>query len=384
MNLSDELAVLCVSVKEAEDKAAMPMVGGPQPAPSLGTPALGALNTSTFGKAPLTGGSAATQAIAEANQRVAAGQQAARQQINTHQQQTQQPRKIDPGAVKPIQAANIGVPRARYVPPAQTSKTAADEEADGKDWRQVREQFGSLEQREKLLRRHAQRWEELARTRAGRQEPSAASEFGQRLMPVPHTSGEALVRIPGMVAGGVGGGILGRMAEPADPSEIQRVIAAVRGKGERTRPIQRNLAELVGKGKATRVVKALRAAKPEVAARALRRIDLLPAGKEVAGLREVIDPAFKGVGGRGRLATEIGSLAGQSGKSRLLPKLRPWRLGGALAGAGLAGLATGLPFAIRAMMQRGEGGEAAVRAQQRAKELGELAEQAAKERGALL
>jgi hypothetical protein len=74
-----------------------------------------------------------------------------------------------------------------------------------------------------------------------------------------------------------------------------------------------------------------------------------------------------------------------AGKHGLGEGLSKWkRFGGAAAGAGALALATGIPLGLRALWQRSQGGEAAVRAKARMQEELSKAEDAAKQREAIL
>jgi len=383
MELSQELAVTCVAVKEASEKEAMP-----------GVPA--ALPMSNALAAPAK--SMAGQATQMANQRVAQGQATERQQINDKEQQGQvQTASPMTKNIAPIRPANIGQPLIRqgYQPPVVRNtwsppvpvKAAADP-----DLTQLRAKFESMEARERLLRRHAQKWEELSAARAAREEPSAVSTALQRMAPVPHTMGEAAVRAPLAALSGYGGYRMGAKLEPADVEELQRVLGASRAKGEGLRPIERNLSDLVGEQRAKRLAKALRQADPTVTAQALREADITAPGEDVAKLRKRMGKAVKGskgkalrgLAGRARIKSEISNLFRQGQSQPLVPKMRPWRIGGALGGLALGGLLSGIPYAAHALYRKGEGGEAAYRAAQRAKELTEEAERVSAEREALL
>ena len=239
----------------------------------------------------------------------------------------------------------------------------------------LRSKFESLAGQEGVLRRHVERLEALGREREMRQDPSwggAASEAVGRALPIPHSGGEALVRGGVMGAGGIGGYLAGKRFEPFDIEDLTRVLrpaAAVPS------PLGRVVDQLPGTGLHGKLQKA----DPSVLAKALRQVPFPLDKPEVGKLRTRL-----GEKNIPRLRLELENLARQGAKDKILPKLKPWRIGGGLAGAGIGAALMGIPLAIRAMMMRRYGGEAAVRARNEARAALEQAEQASTSREELL
>lgn len=80
---------------------------------------------------------------------------------------------------------------------------------------EMRDQFERLSNEEHAARGYADRLKSLADSRAAREDMSPggyASTAVNRLLPVPHTGTEALIRLPMIGAAGVAGSILGRHA----------------------------------------------------------------------------------------------------------------------------------------------------------------------------
>jgi hypothetical protein len=108
----------------------------------------------------------------------------------------------------------------------------------------------------------------------------------------------------------------------------------------------------------------------------------LPSSK-MEGSRATIQSALGGVD-KSVVREALHDVA-SAGKYGLGEGLSKWkRYGGAAAGAGAMALATGLPLALRALWQRRQGGEAAVRAKEQMQAELSKAEEAAKQREAIL
>lgn len=385
MELAEELAVICVAVKEASEKRAFLGMSGSALAPKqIFSPEQGSARQ-------------ITQAV---NQRVSQGQTAQRQMVNDKEQQAKTVDPLSSKKIAPIQPASIGLPSLRkgYTPPSVGGigapipiKAAAVE--NPVDFTKTRAKFEALTARERLLRQHSKEWEELAETRSEREDPSSLNTVMQRLLPIPHTMGEAAIRAPLAGLAGYGGYRLAANTEPTSIDELQRVLGSSRGSNERLRPIERNLADLVGKPRAARLTSKLRRADPNVASWALREMDILPVGEDVQKLRKQMDKILgknvkgkilRGPQGRARIKSEIKNLFRQTQKEGFIPRLNFRRLGGAASGLALGGLLSGVPFVLNALYRKGEGGEAAHRARQTARDISEEANRLATEREALL
>jgi hypothetical protein len=306
----------------------------------------------------------------------------------------------------------------------------------------VRGRFEESARKEKLLRAHAERLRALSRAREEREDTSA-SGYAQtglgRLLPIPHTGPEALLRLPLTGLGAYLGYQHGKSYEPLDPNEVKRVFSPAsspkkdKGGGapggppggppsSGASPIERRLRDLYVDIRGTHpaqvaklqtpelelLMRKLRLSSGEALSGALageRRLPDLPMTPdkirrawgeraldvtkgEHAALRQEIENVFgaKNIGRvRGEVANVMGQTATKPGPiAELIPKIRWHGVGGALAGAGLVGALTGLPFAIRALLQKHKGGEGAERARAEAQEAIEQAENMSEGRGRLL
>jgi hypothetical protein len=252
----------------------------------------------------------------------------------------------------------------------------------------LRAQFEGLSQREEVLRRHAKRMHDISRRRALREDtsiPGYLATGAERLTPVPHTGLEAAIRLPLIGAAGAGGYLAGREFEPFDADDLRRILRPAGGKSDLDTAIS---SAVMREGQTPtdisarklRLKQLMLREDPEVIAKALRRRKLPIGGDVVSGklrgeIGEVADVA--------RLRRELGSLARQTDKG-ILPKMKPWRLGGGILGLLAGSAATGLPLAIRALMLKRQGGEAAARAEAEAQEALESALAAQTEREELL
>lgn len=104
---------------------------------------------------------------------------------------------------------------------------------------EMRDQFERLSNEEHAARGYADRLKSLADSRAGREDMSAGGYVStgvNRLLPVPHTGTEALIRLPAIGAAGIAGSIAGRHAQngrfatsvgnvlKATPAELQTLF----------------------------------------------------------------------------------------------------------------------------------------------------------------
>jgi hypothetical protein len=269
---------------------------------------------------------------------------------------------------------------------AQTrlQKQAAEPPADP---RELRNQFESLTLREEALRRHAKRLQDLATSRAEEEDttPSGYLRTGleRTLVPMPHTTGEGLLRGLGGVAGGIAGYRYGKARERLDPEAVKAIFAppgVALNELENT-PIGKRL-ELLPNSLLSKdvLLRGLSEASGEETANTLQE-KRWPWQHRTKTLKnqDIVNKTVRG--GVGHLREEVANLARQGSKkgpvTETLSNLRRGRTGGAIGGALLGTAAVGLPFALRALLQKGQGGEAAVRARGRAEEAGEQAEQAA-------
>lgn len=296
----------------------------------------------------------------------------------------------------------------------QRQKRAAAELEGSPSLEDVRSKFEELTATEQLARSHATRLKELAEARALREDTSPggyAATAMQRLLPIPHTALEAGIRLPLTAVGGVGGYLLGREMERTPPKFVAKIRNAISGLDpEEVKKIFAPKGQLSSKSTITRTglrmlgdeardpAKALAMGKllrrmstesPETLAAALRGWDLPFMGsKATKDIRGDIERVF-GAGGTNKLRQEVANLIAQSAgekgvASKIFGSLNPYRVGGALAGLGVAGAATGIPYALRALYLKRQGGEAAVRARARVQEAISEAELAAAKREELL
>jgi hypothetical protein len=92
---------------------------------------------------------------------------------------------------------------------------------------ELRGRFEASAAKEKLLRRHAQRWEELAKERAESEDTSLGGFAGTaagRMLPIPHTGFEAFARLPAIAAGTVGGYHYGKGLEGLKGEDVLRAF----------------------------------------------------------------------------------------------------------------------------------------------------------------
>lgn len=199
----------------------------------------------------------------------------------------------------------------------------------------LRDQFEGLSNEEESLRSYADRLGTLADSRAAREDQSLGgyvSTGANRLLPVPHTGTEAAVRLPLIGAAGVAGSVLGRHIQ--DEASARSLLKA-----------------------APRV-------DPSVAYY-----------KGVAPLPDKMNSIWKFL-----TSPRLGSALKATPKE--LQHI--YRGGGAIAGLAAGSALTGLPLAIRALLQKRQGGEAAVRARGRQNEASQQADEKANAREDIL
>lgn len=238
----------------------------------------------------------------------------------------------------------------------------------GGDKAGLRDEFEESMRQEEVLRAKAKDYARLARQRALSQDP-AGTDFLKRLLPLPYSAGEAAWRVPTIAAGGVGGLQLGKLlarragAGKANPEEVARVLRL----SETKKPsvLETQLEGVLGSRKdrnMDEIRKLLRGAPVENIARV--------AGKGQLGPAEALSKGLWRAGASPEALQEayLRSVPQAVGKEPVELFTRPGRgarWGGALGGAGLASILTGLPMAIRGAALRRTGGELAHKARKR-------------------
>ena len=278
----------------------------------------------------------------------------------------------------------------------------------------LRDEFEALATREQGLRGHAGRLEELAKRRAlDDKERSNIGTFAERMLPIPHTTGEAGFLAPAMLAGGIAGHKFGKGFEALPGQELGAVLSPEKGtllsaaKGKAPAgtlpsfgtPLGQRLHELAqvyhGKalpeaeihGQVKALMEKMRTAGGPAVAEATRKrhipgLQSIPKGLE--SLPKDVEGAI-GPGGIGTLRREAENLmTHRAGKEGLRASLKGFRLGGAAGGALLAGGAASVPLAIRALLRRRHGGEAAVIARNKEEKTNREAERLSKLREEVL
>jgi len=269
----------------------------------------------------------------------------------------------------------------------------------------VRDQFENMALREEVARAHASRLADLAKLRASREDTSLGGhlETGyKRLLPIPHTLGEAAVRGPATALGGILGYGMGKKYEVPDATDVKKLFSpegglhfAPAGKDKKVSPIVSALQTIsadagktgVKSKKLVSLLKKMQLMSPDDLADLLRE-KRLPGMGFNAGQKAIRAEMEKVLGEKGTalLPQEVRNLLAQTGKDKgvLSSAFKPWRLGGAALGVGAAGLLSGLPFAARALYQKREGGEAAARAKAKLQQALAEAENASARREELL
>jgi hypothetical protein len=235
----------------------------------------------------------------------------------------------------------------------------------GGDKAGLRDEFEESMRQEEVLRAKAKDYARLARQRALSQDP-AGTDFLKRLLPLPYSAGEAAWRVPTIAAGGVGGLQLGKLlarragAGKANPEEVARVMRLTEAK--KPSPLEVQLEGRLGSDKAEALRKLLRNESVENISRVV--------GKGQLGSAEALAKNLAGVGASREALQEayLKAVPQSVGKEKIDLFTRPGRgarWGSALGGAGLAGILTGLPMAIRGAALRRTGGELAHKARKR-------------------
>jgi hypothetical protein len=246
----------------------------------------------------------------------------------------------------------------------------------------LREQFEGLAQQEEVLRRHAERMHDIAQARKLKEDVSIPGHLAtgiERLTPVPHTATEAAIRLPLIGAAGLGGYHVGKLQEPFDVDELTRILRPAEGKPN----IRSAVMMATGQDpvKARELERLLLTTDPAELAGALRRRPFPVSGIPGVAWSRATRERIGALGNIERLRHELESIARQTSKD-VLPKVRPWRLGGGALGLLAGSVLTGLPLALRAMWLKQYGGEAAARAESEAQQAIEdaLGAQAKRER----
>lgn len=213
----------------------------------------------------------------------------------------------------------------------------------------LRQEFEDSLRHEEVLRVKARDYKRLARERAMDQ-PGAATDFIRRLV-MPYSLGEAAWRGPLVGAGGVGG-YLGaeHLSSKPDVQEMAKAIkTGPKGESELAK-------ELGGLGQQV---------PPDLAKTPAKDLSTL-AGK--APLLGAKGQKLKGLGVDRSALREAFLRAASGAKESPMQSSKLIRGGGAVAGAGLASVLTGLPMALRGASLRRSGGELSQRARERMSE----------------
>jgi hypothetical protein len=276
--------------------------------------------------------------------------------------------------------------------------------------RGLRSQFESSTAKERALRSYAKDLEDLASRRSIEEDRSLGGYVdtaAKRLAPIPQTFGEATWRLPAIGLAGVGGYIGGQQLEETDPVGLNKLrtidpdalhsvmtdaatnpdgknqlLKILQGHNEQHNPgldsgtLQKNLSELA------------REAPTDVAA-ILQEHSALPLNGKQKSLKELLSATLGGEQHIPMMRSQIMNQIGKGEKSpgplaELMPEFKPYRVGGALTGLAMGSAMTGIPLALRALWQKHQGGEAAVRARNKMRTAIEQAEAEQKSREGLL
>lgn len=385
MRLSEELARTAILVKEG-------MMAPPAPRSSM-FPGLG------------VGTNPAAQVSNEAKQRVERNRASAREAA-----QSPPPQQASAGGGSAIPVSQVptipAIAKPGGLPQAKTA--AAGIGLSPERLQVLRQEFEDAVEQETLARRHSKWWEEAARARALGEDRTVGGYIGsaaERMLPIPHTGTEALVRLPLVGLGGYFGHRLGSRIEPIPSSEILRAVRPVLEGDRANPPLLRNLEEALrhnphpafGVTAGQAMFDRLQQMDPESLSQALRQTSVRtpgwmgerfgnrdipiwprPSSPEVQQIRQALGPDIDIV------RREIKNVLSQTAEKSLSSRVRPFRIGGTLAGLGAASALTGIPLAVRALLQKSQGGESAVRAKSEAKRLTGQAEEMQKLRERLL
>lgn len=273
----------------------------------------------------------------------------------------------------------------------------------------LRSGFEGSVARERSLRDYASRLGDLGNQRAMDEDTSPSGYAGTlatRLAPIPQTLGEAAWRLPAIGAGGVGGYLAGTKLEEidrfglnkhrtSDPIAIQKTLteAAISPESKLVKALQNRVAMKNPGGNPQSVVDAVKqlgAADPGDAAAAIQGSPQL-AGltDKQKSLRGILSGALGGDEhlpfARSQILNAIESGKGKPGAlAELVPSVKPYRIGGALAGLAAGSVLTGAPLAARALYLKQHGGESATRARAKMQTAIEQAEAEAGQREGLL
>lgn len=237
----------------------------------------------------------------------------------------------------------------------------------------ARDEFENSALSEQAMRDHAQRLEELAASRASQEDTSPggyAATAAKRLMPVPHTAGEAAVRLPAMVAGGVAGHRFGKSFEPMSASGLEQVFNPTNKALEAAIPHQ--FRTINPTAQVATLIDELGVTPGHQISDALRERAFPGMSRPGADLRKKFVDLAGGESNMPKLRSAIGRHIAP--EKDVVSRMSRYGLGGAVGGALGAGAIAGLPFVIRALLQKRHGGEAAVRARGQAAEATQKAE----------
>lgn len=383
MRLSEELARTAILVKEG--------MAPPPPARSAMFPGLG------------VGTNPAVQVSNEAKQRVERNRASAREAAQSPPSQQASAGGGSSVPVSPVPSIPT-ISKPGGLPQAKTAAVGLPPER----LQALRQEFEDAVEQETLARRHAKWWEEAARSRALGEDRTSGGYVGsaaERMLPIPHTGTEALIRLPIVGLGGYLGHGLGSRVEPIPSSEILRAIRPVIESERSNPPLLRNLEEALrhrpapafGVTAGRRLFDQLQQMDPKDLSQALRQTSVTTPewmGARFGGRKIPIWPGSNSPEVQ-RIGKELGvdmdivrreikNVLSQTAERSLAPKVNLFRIGGTLAGIGAAGAITGIPLAIRALFQKSQGGESAVRARGEAKRLTSQAEEMQKLREQLL
>ena len=237
----------------------------------------------------------------------------------------------------------------------------------------ARDEFENSALNEQAMRDNAQRLEELAASRASREDTSPggyAATAAKRLMPIPHTGGEAAVRIPAMIAGGIAGHHFGKQFEPMSGSGLEQVFREDNEKA--LSGIMHGFRNMNPASAPATLIEDLKNTPGHQIADALRERAFPGMPRPGASLRDRILHEAGGEANMPNIRSTIGRYVTPPKEG--VPHMSRYGLGGAVGGALGAGALAGLPFVIRALLQKRHGGEAAVRARGQAAQATQKAE----------
>ena len=258
------------------------------------------------------------------------------------------------------------------------------------DLKAKRHAFESSMREEEVLRNYVDRMNSLAEERA-KDNPqglgAAADIVAERMAPIPHSLGEAAVRLPLVGAGAglghawgaerssVGAEDLSRLFTNPDKKIEMQLVKHIKDQAKNPRAV-------------TGLMRALHKTNPEVAASVLRDMPYTKAAPEATALKSTIQKAFgndKGVSSLRRALSATLSAA-PGAETGMLGKLfkNKYTAIPALLGGAAASVGTGLALSIPDLIAQARGGRGAVNARNTADEAKQKAEELSKLREQLL